>query len=273
MIKANLGRNLRQRLGIGHVGSSTAEPARPQETSPIGDDQRTKRDGGAKVLVVDDETPIVEAVAYSLRKEGFQTQTASDAEQCLQAVRTYQPDLIILDVMLPSASGFDICRILRKQSDVPIIMLTARADETDRVVGLELGADDYIVKPFSMRELVARVKTILRRAGTSIEAPSDRPIRDGDLMIDPSRFEVRLGDGRIDLSPKEFDLLRFLIAHPGQVFSRQTLLDRVWGADAYVEERTVDVHIRWLREKIEAAPSRPERLLTVRGVGYKYRSG
>jgi phosphate regulon transcriptional regulator PhoB len=248
-------------------------PARLEESSAISDDQRLRKDGGAKVLVVDDEAPIVEAVAYSLRKEGFLTETAADAEQCLDAVRTYQPDLIVLDVMLPSASGFDVCRILRKQSDVPIIMLTARADETDRVVGLEIGADDYIVKPFSMRELVARVKTILRRAGTTVDAPTERPIQDGGLVIDPAQFEVRLKDARIDLSPKEFDLLRFLMAHPGQVFTRQALLDRVWGADAYVEERTVDVHIRWLREKVESTPSRPERILTVRGVGYKYRGG
>ena len=235
-----------------------------------GEEQRVRREGGARVLVVDDETPIVEAVAYSLRKEGFQTLTVGDAEECLDAVRTYQPDLIVLDIMLPSASGFDVCRTLRKESNVPIIMLTARADETDRVVGLELGADDYIVKPFSMRELVARVKTILRRAGATAEAPLDRPIRDQGLSIDPARFEVRLSDARVDLSPKEFDLLRFLMAHPGQVFSRQSLLDRVWGADAYVEERTVDVHIRWLREKIEDTASQPRRLLTVRGVGYKF---
>lgn len=234
--------------------------------------QLPKREGGAKVLVVDDETPIVEAVAYSLRKEGFQTASALDAEQCLAAVETFQPDLIILDVMLPSASGFDVCRTVRRSSNVPIIMLTARAEETDRVVGLELGADDYIIKPFSMRELVARVKTILRRAGTVQDAVTERPIQERDLLIDPARFEVRLGERRVDLSPKEFDLLRFLISHPGQVFTRQALLDRVWGADAYVEDRTVDVHIRWLREKIEALPSRPERILTVRGVGYKYRS-
>jgi len=224
-----------------------------------------------KVLVVDDENPIVEAVAYNLRKEGFQALTASDAEQCLDVARTERPDLIILDVMLPSASGFDVCRMLRKQNDVPIIMLTARAEETDRVVGLELGADDYITKPFSMRELMARVKTVLRR--THVGAVSTESIvKAGNLTVDPNRYEVTLGDKRIELSPKEFDLLRFMATHPGQVFSRQSLLDRVWGADAYVEDRTVDVHIRWLREKIEVNASRPERLLTVRGVGYKFRS-
>ena len=230
-----------------------------------------RKETGMKVLVVDDEMPIVEAVAYNLRKEGFQTATAGNAEQCMESFRTFQPDLIVLDVMLPSASGFDICRALRKHSNVPIIMLTARADEMDRVVGLELGADDYIVKPFSMRELLARVKTILRRAGNTPEAAPERPIQDGDLIIDPARFEVRVGDRRVDLSPKEFELLRFLVTHPDQVFSRQSLLDRVWGTDAYVEDRTVDVHIRWLREKVEVEPSRPERIITVRGVGYKVR--
>jgi phosphate regulon transcriptional regulator PhoB len=224
-----------------------------------------------KVLVVDDENPIVEAVAYNLRKEGFQALTASDAEQCLDIARAEKPDLIILDVMLPSASGFDVCRMLRKQNDVPIIMLTARAEETDRVVGLELGADDYITKPFSMRELMARVKTVLRRTNTGSVA-TESVVRVGNLTVDPNRYEVTLGDKRIELSPKEFDLLRFMATHPGQVFSRQSLLDRVWGADAYVEDRTVDVHIRWLREKIEVNASRPERLLTVRGVGYKFRS-
>jgi phosphate regulon transcriptional regulator PhoB len=224
-----------------------------------------------KVLVVDDEGPIVEAVAYNLRKEGFQALTASDAEQCLDIARSEKPDLIILDVMLPSASGFDVCRLLRKQNDVPIIMLTARAEETDRVVGLELGADDYITKPFSMRELMARVKSVLRRTHTGVMA-TDAVVTVGNLTVDPNRYEVTLGDKRIELSPKEFDLLRFMATHPGQVFSRQSLLDRVWGADAYVEDRTVDVHIRWLREKIEVNASRPERLLTVRGVGYKFRS-
>lgn len=262
------------RLKVGGAAHSSdkGKVMRGAQSGPAGTESTSPSDTGTRVLVVDDELPIVEAVAYSLRKEGFQTATAGDAEQCMAAVESYQPDLIVLDVMLPSASGFDVCRRIRKDSNVPIIMLTARADETDRVVGLEIGADDYIVKPFSMRELVARVKSILRRTGNAPDAPRDRPIQDGDLIVDPSRFEVRLGEKRIDFSPKEFDLLRFLLSHPGQVFTRQALLDRVWGADAYVEERTVDVHIRWLREKVETAPSRPERILTVRGVGYKYRS-
>ena len=223
-----------------------------------------------KVLVVDDELPIVEVIAYNLRKEGYLTCTAIDAEQCIEVVRTEKPDLIILDVMLPSASGFEVCRALRRQSSVPIIMLTARADETDRVVGLELGADDYITKPFSIRELMARVKAVLRRAQPN-EIPAAAVVKAGQLPIDSHRYEVTVDGKKVDLSPKEFDLLRFLVTHPGQVFSRQALLDRVWGADAYVEDRTIDVHIRWLREKIEPLPSRPERLLTVRGVGYKFR--
>jgi phosphate regulon transcriptional regulator PhoB len=224
-----------------------------------------------KVLVVDDETPIVEVICYNLRKEGYVACFASNAETCMEAVKAEQPDLIILDVMLPAASGFDVCRALRRQSNVPIIMLTAKAEETDRVVGLELGADDYITKPFSIRELMSRVKAVLRRTRTS-EVTGTGVIRVGQLKIDPVRYEVTIEDQLIDLSPKEFELLRFLATHAGQVFSRQALLDRVWGPDAYVEDRTVDVHIRWLREKVETTPSKPDRLLTVRGVGYKYRS-
>lgn len=224
-----------------------------------------------KVLVVDDETPIVEVICYNLRKEGYIACSASDAETCIEIAKSQQPDLIILDVMLPAASGFDVCRALRRTSNVPIIMLTAKAEETDRVVGLELGADDYITKPFSIRELMARVKAVLRRTQT-VDLPDSNVVRVGHLTIDPLRYEVTVGDRRIDLSPKEFDLLRFLATHAGQVFSRQALLDRVWGPDAYVEDRTVDVHIRWLREKVETIPSKPNRLLTVRGVGYKFSS-
>ncbi len=224
-----------------------------------------------KVLVVDDETPIVEVICYNLRKEGYTACSASDAETCIEVAKSQHPDLIILDVMLPAASGFDVCRALRRYSNVPIILLTAKAEETDRVVGLELGADDYITKPFSIRELMARVKAVLRRTQT-VEATGNSIVRVGHVTIDPVRYEVTVGDRKVDLSPKEFDLLKFLATHAGQVFSRQALLDRVWGPDAYVEDRTVDVHIRWLREKVESTPSKPDRLLTVRGVGYKFRS-
>lgn len=231
-------------------------------------DRRNPRDG-MNILVVDDELPIVEAIAYNLRKEGFKVFTAADAEQCLEVTRREDLGLVILDVMLPSSSGLDICRSLRKQGDIPIIMVTARADETDRVVGLELGADDYVTKPFNMRELVARVKSVLRRAAPQ-EVAEQAVLQSGNLVIDPARYEVYVSQRRVVLSPKEFELLRFLALHPGQVFSRQVLLDRVWGAEAYVEERTIDVHIRWLRKKVEELPSQPTRLLTVRGVGYKF---
>lgn len=226
-----------------------------------------------KVLVVDDEAPIVDAISYNLRKEGYTPVAAGDADQCLSMVRDEKPNLIILDVMLPSGSGYDVCRILRKHSDIPIIMLTARAEETDRVVGLELGADDYVTKPFSMRELMARVKTILRRAAPASAEPGTETIDIEDVQIDPARHEVTVRGQLTELSRKEFELLYFLMSHPGQAFSRQTLLDRVWGADAYVGDRTVDVHIRWLREKVEETPSQPHLIVTVRGIGYKLSAG
>lgn len=220
-----------------------------------------------KVLVVDDERPILEAITYNLRKAGYEPLTATDAEQCLTLVHEESPDVIILDVMLPSASGFDVCRQLRAYSRVPIIMLTARVEETDRVVGLEAGADDYVTKPFGMQELMARVKAALRRNETPLPAP---PLRLGSIVIDPQRHTVTVSGRPVTTTRKEFDLLHFLAASPGQVFSRQALLDRVWGEDSYVEDRTVDVHIRWLRQKIEADPARPHWLQTVRGIGYKF---
>jgi phosphate regulon transcriptional regulator PhoB len=220
-----------------------------------------------KILVVDDEAPILEAVSYSLRKEGYKVLVAANAEACMRAFHEHQPDLIILDVMLPSATGFQVCQKIRGTSAVPIILLTARAEERDKVFGLDLGADDYMTKPFSVRELIARVKAILRRR---TEEAAETILRSGDIEIDESRHEVTVDGKTIDLSPKEFALLAFFVRSPGLVFSRQTLLDRVWGADAYVEERTVDVHIRWLRAKIEQDASNPTRLITVRGLGYKF---
>src|SRR5512143_2396946 len=169
-----------------------------------------------KVLVVDDEQPIVDAVAYNLRKEGYETVTASNAEQCMDLARRESPDLVLLDVMLPSATGFDVCRMLRRQSAVPIIMLTAKVEETDRIVGLELGADDYVTKPFSMRELMARVKTVLRRSGIGAPERTDEAVSVRGIKIDPRRHEVFVDGHSITLSPKEFDLLYFLARHPGQ---------------------------------------------------------
>ncbi len=223
-----------------------------------------------KVLVVDDEQPLLDALQYALEREGYEVVTATDSEEALQVFEEQKPDLVLLDVMLPTRSGFEVCEILRKRSAVPIIMLTAKGAETDRVVGLEIGADDYVTKPFSMRELLARIRSVLRRASAGAVATGP-VLKVGDLTLDVSRYEARLRDQPLSLSPKEFELLRFLMEHPGQVFSRQTLLDRVWGEDKYIEERTVDVHIHWLREKIEPDPRKPKYLLTVRGVGYKFR--
>ena len=229
----------------------------------------------AKVMVVDDEQAIVEAVAYNLRQQGYTPLIAGDADTALRLFREKKPDVIILDVMLPSGSGFDVCRLIRQSgSRVPILMLTARVTETDRVQGLEIGADDYLVKPFGMRELMARVKALLRRGasgesgGASMAAAIISAPALG-LTIDVERREAKLNEKILALSRKEFDMLTLLASHPGRVFDRQTLLDRVWGEDAYVDDRTVDVHIRWLREKIELIPGKPQFLLTVRGVGYK----
>lgn len=223
-----------------------------------------------KVLAVDDEQPLLDALKYSLEREGFEVVVAIDSEEALQLFAEQKPDLVILDVMLPTRTGFEVCQLLRKRSNVPIIMLTAKSAEGDRVVGLEIGADDYITKPFSMRELMARIRTVLRRSlATSTTIGS--VLKAGSITLNPDLHEAWLNDTPLNLSPKEFALLRFLMEHPGQVFSRQTLLDRVWGDDKFIEERTVDVHIHWLREKIEPDPRKPRYLLTVRGVGYKLR--
>lgn len=223
-----------------------------------------------KILVVEDDGPIIEAIAYNLLNEGFRVNVAMNAEACMRSFREDRPDLIVLDVMLPSASGFQVCQSIRAASDdIPIILLTARTDERDKVRGLDLGADDYITKPFSVRELVARIHAVLRRAA---ERPVAR-LTVADLEIDEAGHDAWVRGEKVELAPKEFALLLFLARHPGIVFSRQTLLDRVWGADAYVDERTVDVHIRWLRAKIERDPAHPIRLITVRGLGYKLSLG
>ncbi len=223
----------------------------------------------ACILVVDDEQPIAEAIAYNLKKEGFTPKIARDAEKCLDIVKNESPSLIILDVMLPLINGFELCKILRQRSDIPIIMLTARTSTSDKIQGLELGADDYVTKPFNMRELVARVRNVLRRTAPG-EQDEQAQLQIGNLTIDMARHEVTINNQPVSLSPKEFDLLTFLANHSGRVFTREILLDRVWGSEAFVEERTVDVHIRWLREKIEENASQPRRLITVRGVGYKF---
>ncbi len=233
-----------------------------------------------KILVVDDESPIVDAITYNLKKEGYDVDAAADADECLERVRDNTPDLVILDIMLPSGSGLDICRRLhRERSGLPVLLLTARAAEVDRLRGFEAGADDYVVKPFSMRELMARVQALLRRTLAAVPSAESAPpgvdpysLADLRLIVDAERREVHKDGQAISLSRKEFDLLSFMAAHRGRVFDRQTLLSRVWGEDCYVDDRTVDVHIRWLREKLEEKPACPEMFVTVRGVGYKFQS-
>ena len=220
-----------------------------------------------KLLIVDDEPTITETVEMKMRKEGYSTFTADSAEEGMRLYKRVRPDLILLDIMLPQRSGYDFCRAVRKDSATPIIFMSARSEEADRVRGLELGGDDYVTKPFNLNELAARVKAVLRRATGEI---ANEAVESGNLRIDPRTHEAHLGAKRLELMPREFALLHFLAGHPGQVFSREVLLDRVWGRDAFVNARTVDVHIRWLRTHIEENTDEPTRLLTVRGVGYKF---
>jgi len=225
----------------------------------------------SKVLVVEDDPNLLDTLAYNLRKEGYRVITAADGLKAVDIARSEQPDLIILDIMLPGLSGFEVCRILRREMTVPILMLTAKDEETDKIVGLEIGADDYVTKPFSVRELLARVAAHLRRANMA-EAPTNgktAPLKIGKLEVDIARHRASLSGTGLDLSPKEFDLLAFLVRNKGLVFTREQLLEQIWGYDYTGENRTVDVHVRWLRRKIERDPSRPEYLLTVRGTGYK----
>ncbi len=223
------------------------------------------------VLVVDDEPRIVEVVQKYLAREGFQVATARDGEAALATFSAHNPDLIVLDLMLPKVDGLEVFRRLRAKSSVPVIMLTAKGEETDRIVGLELGADDYITKPFSPRELVARVKAVLRRASAgSILDTGERPITRGDLRIDPRARSVEAQGKAVELTSKEFDLLWFLASHPGQVFTRTQLLDHVWGYEFYGDASTVTVHVRRVREKIEPDAADPRYITTVWGVGYKF---
>ncbi len=222
-----------------------------------------------KILVVDDEPTLVATLKYNLEREGYRVMTASNGEAALSQARTGQPDVILLDLMLPGLDGLEICRILRRETAVPILMLTAKGEETDKVVGLELGADDYVTKPFSMRELMARVRALLRRAEISAGVEAD-VITAADLIVDLRRREASLRGQALTLKPKEFDLLAFFLRNRGRAFTRQQLLDQVWGYDFAGDTRTVDVHVSWLRQKIEDNPSKPSRLITVRGTGYRF---
>ncbi len=225
-----------------------------------------------KILLVDDEKTLVKALTFNLEKEGYQVIPAYEGEEALKKMEAENPDLLILDLMLPGLDGFEVCRRVRKNYDIPIIMLTAKGDDIDKILGLELGADDYITKPFNPRELLARVKAILRRSNSQNSSIKNL-IKIQDLQIDLYQHRVRVKDQEIDLTSKEFALLNLLASNPGRVYSREQLLEQIWGYNYYGDARTVDVHIRHLREKIEMDPSNPRYILTVWGTGYKFREG
>ncbi|GMQ77799.1 MAG: response regulator transcription factor [Anaerolineae bacterium] len=229
-----------------------------------------------EILVVDDEASVIEVIGLYLRREGFSVSSARNGTEALEKLQNSVPALVILDVMLPEVDGLEILRRLRarEEGEIPVILLTARGQEVDRIYGLELGADDYVVKPFSPAELVARVKAVLRRAGADgVKGKADQQIEFDDLTIDPLTREVQVLSHDVELTATEFNLLYFLAGHPRQVFSRDALLEKVWGYSEYVDPSTVTVHIRRLREKIEKKPSEPSKLVTVWGVGYKFDPG
>ncbi len=229
------------------------------------------------VLVVEDEPALQETLTYNLKKDGYVVEAVGDGRSALEAARRLKPDLIVLDLMLPELDGFEVARVLRKEMTTAILMLTARDDEIDRVVGLEVGADDYLTKPFSMRELLARVKAQLRRtrlireeAGKVGGSVPHETLTFGNLVINLTRREVTLDGEPLQLKPKEYELLLFLAEHRGQMLSREVILERVWGWDFIGDSRTVDVHVRWLRQKIEPDAAHPQRIVTVRGGGYRF---
>jgi DNA-binding response OmpR family regulator len=235
------------------------------------------------ILVVEDEVTLQETLVYNLKRQGYEVLATENGRTALKLARENKPDLLLLDVMLPGMDGFEVCRILRQELSTPVLMLTARAEEVDKIVGLEMGADDYLTKPFSMRELLARVKALLRRVeiirdeiaaeqeDTAVfPSPQTAILTFGNLVIDSGRREVRLNEQPLRIKPKEFDLLQFLARHRGIALSRDLILERVWGWSYDGNSRTVDVHVRWLREKIEPEPSQASRIVTVRGVGYRF---
>ena len=229
----------------------------------------------ATVLVVEDEVSFVEALTIGLRREGFDVVVATDGAEALEMFEATQPDLVLLDVMLPKISGIDVCRELRKRTKIPIIMVTAKGAEIDTVVGLEVGADDYVTKPYRLRELVARMRAVLRRA--ELNSAGDDPasftsgvVQVGDVSLDPDEHRVVVGDQEVALPLKEFELLHLLLANAGRVLPRETLIDRVWGSDYVGDTKTLDVHVKRLRSKIEDDPASPTRIVTIRGLGYRY---
>jgi two-component system response regulator RegX3 len=224
------------------------------------------------VLVVEDEDSFVEALTVGLKREGFRVQVARDGAEALDVFDSVKPDLVLLDVMLPKVSGIDVCRELRRRSSVPIIMVTAKGSEIDTVVGLEVGADDYVTKPYRLRELVARMRAVLRRraADAPTVALNGDALEVGDVALDPERHEVVIRGAAVQLPLKEFELLEILLANAGRVLPRETLIDRVWGTDYVGDTKTLDVHVKRLRAKVEPDPSAPTRIVTIRGLGYKY---
>ena len=228
---------------------------------------------GEKILVIEDEENILEAIKYSLTIESYEVYGATDGEKGLEMAQELRPDLVVLDVMLPRMDGFEVCRILRRDMSMPVFMLSARAEEIDKVVGLEIGADDYITKPFSMRELVARIRNSLRRMSADIA--SNMPIDSeaytaGDLEVDVTAHIAKLDGKELNMKPREFELLSLLISNRRRAFSRDQILEHLWGYDYIGDVRTVDVHVRWLREKIEEDPAHPSKITTIRGVGYRF---
>jgi two-component system, OmpR family, response regulator RegX3 len=224
------------------------------------------------VLVVEDEESFVEALTLGLKREGFRVHVALDGAEALELFDLVKPDLVLLDVMLPKVSGIDVCRQLRRRSQVPIIMVTAKGDEIDTVVGLEVGADDYVTKPYRLRELVARMRAVLRRKSPSRDddVATGEVLEVGDVWLDPARHEVRVRGEQVQLPLKEFELLELLLANAGRVLPRDTLIDRVWGSDYVGDTKTLDVHVKRLRTKVEPEPAAPTRIVTIRGLGYKY---
>lgn len=223
----------------------------------------------ARILVVEDEEDIATLIRHHLEKEGYKVEVCTDGVSAVQSVRREPPDLVLLDIMLPGMDGKEVCTAIRRDYNLPIIIVSARGNELDKVIGLELGADDYIAKPFGVLELIARVRSALRRA-TGTTASRDQVLRGGDIVLDKLRHQVTVGGEPVELRPREFGLLEVLMANKGRVLDRNTILQRVWGEDEYIDHGTVDVHIRRLREKIEPAPDKPRYVLTVRGVGYKF---
>ena len=227
----------------------------------------------ATVLVVEDEESFIEALQVGLAREGFRVQVARDGAAALDMFDAVRPDLVLLDVMLPAVSGIDVCRELRKRSRVPIIMVTAKGSEIDTVVGLEVGADDYVTKPYRIRELVARMRAVMRRTGERVDDLTADAMQVGDVALDPEKHEVFIRGELAQLPLKEFELLHVLLANAGRVITREQLIDRVWGSDYVGDTKTLDVHVKRLRAKIEPDPANPVRIVTIRGLGYKYVAG